>query len=200
MQTKSLRLRGADGVEYVFRSVDKDHAVVPEQFKGTSMEGLARDGISASHPGAALVTAPLLDAVGILHTRPQLAVMPDDPALGEFRKDFAGRIGIIEEYPSEPEHGRGFGGAIDIIDSDTLRALLNASPEAEVDTRMFLTARLMDMPFFRRWRALETTYTLVILMAAPQSSIAVRFTSFISTHTSKKVAGNIGATDTVIPA
>ena len=147
MQTKSLRLLGADGVEYVFRSVDKDHAVVPEQFKGTSMEGLARDGISASHPGAALVTAPLLDAVGILHTRPQLAVMPDDPALGEFRKDFAGRLGIIEEYPSQPEHGRGFGGAIDIIDSDTLRVLLNASPEAEVDTRMFLTARLMDMLF-----------------------------------------------------
>ena len=56
------------------------------------VDDLVQDGISAAHPFGALVAAPLLDAVGVLHVDPQLRVMPDDPRLGEFRAEFAGML------------------------------------------------------------------------------------------------------------
>ncbi|MDO8501338.1 MAG: hypothetical protein Q7S20_05815 [Gemmatimonadaceae bacterium] len=100
---------------------------------------------SASHPAAPVGAAPILDAVGILHPRPMLVVMPDDPRLGEFRKDFAGMLGTIEEYPTVPKDVRGFAGAAEIIDSDELLKKINEDPQNQVDARAFLRARLVDI-------------------------------------------------------
>jgi hypothetical protein len=58
---------------------------------------IVQDLTSTVHPGGALVVAPLLEAAGVLHATPQLAVMPDDPRLGEFRSSFAGMLGLLEE-------------------------------------------------------------------------------------------------------
>ena len=94
-QTKSLRFSGADGREYVFRSIDKDPSPsLPPELRGTYARHVLRDLISAQHPGGSLVVARLLDAAGVLHSTPQLAVMPDDPRLGEFRQEFAGMLGL----------------------------------------------------------------------------------------------------------
>ena len=41
----------------------------------------------------------LMKAAGILRTEQHLVVMPDDPALGEFQKDFAGLVGQLYEFP-----------------------------------------------------------------------------------------------------
>ena len=38
---------------------------------------------------------PLLEAVGLKSAPPRLYVMPDDPALGEFRQEFAGMLGTL---------------------------------------------------------------------------------------------------------
>jgi hypothetical protein len=104
-----------------------------------------RDQVSTSHPGAALVAAPILEAAGVLHVTPILAVMPQDTLLGKFRADFAGKLGTIEEYPSTPEHGKGFAGAHKIIDSDELLQLIDSDPRQRWDARALLAARLMDM-------------------------------------------------------
>ena len=56
-----------------------------------------QDQISAIFPMAAIVVAPLLESVGLLHPDPTLVVMPDDPRLGEFREEFTGLLGFIEE-------------------------------------------------------------------------------------------------------
>lgn len=149
-QTKSLRLTGADGREYVFRSVDKDNVQLADKFRGTVVEKVARDQVSSSHPGAALVAAPLLEAAGILHPTPHFFVMPDDERLGEFRKDFAGRLGLLEEFPDKPKNRAGFAGASDIIDSEDLLKLINQDPANQVDVRAFAAARLMDM-FLNDW-------------------------------------------------
>src|SRR3954467_14787296 len=102
MQTKSLRFSGADGREYVFRSIDKDPSPsLPPELRGTYAKHVLRDLISAQHPGGSLVLARLLDAAGVLHSTPQLAVMPDDPRLGEFRQDLAGLLGLIEVRPTD---------------------------------------------------------------------------------------------------
>ena len=151
-QTRSLRFGGADGREYSFRSVDKDpSAVLDTLYWDTFIDDLVQDGISAAHPLGALVAAPLLDAAGILHVDPQLRVMPDDASLGEFREEFAGMLGLIEERPNENQGGAtAFRGAVSVIASETLTERLDASPANRVDARAFLTARLMDV-FLGDW-------------------------------------------------
>ena len=145
MQAKSLRFSASDGSEYVFRQVRKTDLALSDQFRHTIIWYIVRDGGSASHPTGGLAAAPLLATVGVLHPTPRLYFMPDDPALGEFRKDFAGILGTVEEYPADPDKGRGFADAEKIIDSDSLLERINTDPREQVDARAFLRARLMDL-------------------------------------------------------
>ena len=146
-QTKSLRFAGGDGREYQFRSVDKDPtAMLAPEVQGSTAAKLQRDGVSASLPAAALVASGFLEATDILHVSQTLAVMPDDPALGEFRDDFKGMLGMIEERPDDRGHdGPSFAGARRVISPTRLFELLDASPDNRVDARVFLAARLMDI-------------------------------------------------------
>ncbi len=151
-QTRSLRFLGADGREYTFRSVDK-YPVVAEtpDLRGTLAARVIEDQTSALLPAAALAVPPLLEAVGVLHVVPQLAVLPDDPRLGEFREEFAGLLGMIEERPNEGEEGEStFAGAKRIIGSDRLQERIRESPRDRVDSHAFLTARLLDA-FLNDW-------------------------------------------------
>lgn len=140
-QTRSLHLRGADGRDYVFRVSDKD--------QGGRLRGLARatwgrvrqDQIGALHPASAIVASGLMDATEVPHTRPRLVVAPDHPRLGQHRAAFAGRLGIIEENPRD-----GFGGARRVTDTEELLGPPSVDrPDAPVDPRAYLTARLMDV-------------------------------------------------------
>lgn len=144
-QTTSLRFVGGDGVEYQFRPVHKDRLAAIKPYAHTIVESLFQDGLSALHPVGPLVVPTVLDAAGILHPTPRLYVMPNDPALGEFREEFAGKLGAIEERALMPKEGLGLGGAIDIIESDPLLERLNKGPSERVDARAFLTARLIDV-------------------------------------------------------
>jgi hypothetical protein len=145
-QTKSLHLVTPDGVDYVFRGVYKADAIAPA-YNGTVVETVVRDQTSTNDPGGPLVAARLLDAADVLHVTPVFAVMPDDTLLGKFRKEFAGQLGLLEESPGTPKHHAGFAGAAAIIDSDSLRSLLDSDPREQVDAPAFLAARLMDMLF-----------------------------------------------------
>ena len=144
-QGKSLRFVAPDSSEYVFRPILKTGLVLSDQFKHTIIWSIFRDQGSASHPTSAVAADPLLGAAGVLHPSPIVVVMPDDTLLGEFRKEFAGVIGMIEEYPNVPKGTPGFGRALEIIDSDSLLERLNRDPQNHVDARAFLTATLMDI-------------------------------------------------------
>ena len=145
-QTKSLHFTAADGTEYDFRSVDKDEVGLPDMWKGGVVERIAHDMTSDAQPAGMLVVPSILDAAGVLHVTPVLMVMPDDPALGGFRAQFAGRLGDMEIDPKKPKKGEpGFAGAVDIIDSDTLLRRLDSDPATRIDAPTFLTARLVDM-------------------------------------------------------
>ncbi len=144
-QTISLRFDAADGSKYAFRSVKKRFSVLPEQYKGTIIWYIVGDEGSASHPLGAIAADPLQSAAGVLHPHPTVAVMPDDPVLGEFRKEFAGMLGEIEEHPDVPKGETGFAGASKIIGSDTLLGRINTDPQTRVDARTLLTAVEMDM-------------------------------------------------------
>ena len=144
LQTLTLRLEAKDGTPYVFRPVNKGLAL-PDAYRRTIIWWLLADARSSLHPTAPLPGEPILAAAGVLHPAPRLFVMPDDPLLGEFRKDFAGVLGTIEERPDTPENARGFAGAVKIIDSEEFLKRINRDPQDQVDARSLLTARLVDM-------------------------------------------------------
>jgi hypothetical protein len=143
MQTKSLRLGAPDGSEFVFRLVPKA-ANPPDRFRGTLVDALFRDQLSAMYPAAPVIAAPIVEAAGVLHATPEFAVMADDSLLGKYRETFVGQLAIIEQYPTKPDDPPGFGGAAEIIDSDQLIPLLDSLPTHRVDDHAFLVARLTD--------------------------------------------------------
>src|SRR5438093_344653 len=152
-QTKVLRLLGKDGRQYVFRSVDKDPTLaLPPELRATFAKNLVQDQISSAHPGAPLVVAPLLDAAGILHVEPRMALLPDDPRLNGFdcvRPGF--KLGMIEERPTEPPDNEvAFAGAVELAGTKKLFEHLEHSARNRVDSRAFLAARLMDV-FIGDW-------------------------------------------------
>jgi hypothetical protein len=151
-QTQSLRLHAADGREFRFRSLDKDPTQkLPKHLRTATIQRLVRDQTSALHPGGALAAAAFAEALGVPQPPPTLVVLPDDPALGEFRKDFGGMLGTLQLHPEEGKDGApGFAGFRDVVDTDKLVPLLNASPDNRVDPREYLTARLLDL-FLNDW-------------------------------------------------
>ena len=147
-QTKSLRFQGVDGRVYVFRSVDKDPAgAMPPELRRTFVQDILQDQISSSHPAGALVVAPLLDAAGVLHVEPRLYVLADDARLGEFRRGFAGMLGQLEERPPKvpDEEDTVFTGVTKIVSTTKLWEELDRDPANRVDSRAYLTARLLDV-------------------------------------------------------
>lgn len=145
-QSRTLHMIGADGVGYVFRSTDKHPGVaLPHDLKRTPVGEIVQDLISSLHPGGPLVTARLLDATPLLHVQPRLAVMPDDPALGEFRETFGGMLGTLEEKPSEGEDDSpGFGGSRAVVDWEDMMELLEESADHRLATDEYVLARLFD--------------------------------------------------------
>src|SRR5205085_1050415 len=139
MQTKSLRFAGADGREYVFRSVDKDPALsLPVELRETYVREILHDMISSEHPAGALIVARLLDAAEVLHVTPRLVVLPDDPLLGEFRADFRGTLGWFELRPTdEDDEGDipGFAPGTRVLNSEKLFARLEQHSDESVDVR-----------------------------------------------------------------
>jgi hypothetical protein len=75
-----------------------------------------------------------------------LVVLPDDPKLGEFQKEFAGMLGTLEESPRvEAPVTAGFEEITQLVDDKELVALLDADPTNRIDARAFLKARLFDI-------------------------------------------------------
>ena len=106
---------------------------------------LFQDSTTANHPGVGFVVPPLAEVAGVLHTTPRYVFMPDDPALGEFRKTFGGKPGTIEEFPLPgPGGAPGFAGATEIVSTLELWKKFLAG-EARADDRALLRARIFDL-------------------------------------------------------
>jgi len=146
-QTKSLRLQGADGKEYVLRSVNKDPSkALPSEMAGTFANDIVQDQISSSNPYAPLAVASLANAAGIFHTTPRMVYIPNSSRLGEFEKTFAGTVCLFEERPMGTEDGNPeIGYSKNIVNSEKLFEKLSAESDHQVDELAFLKARLFDM-------------------------------------------------------
>lgn len=140
-QTRSLRLRGADGHEYRFRSLDKDQSRALAPLPRLLMGRIRQDQVSALHPGASLVAGGLQDAAGVLTATPRLGVLPTGPSLPEeFTADFGALAGTLQIRPPD-----GFAGAERVVGTGSLWEELRKAPGDRVDARAYLTARLLDV-------------------------------------------------------
>jgi hypothetical protein len=146
MQSLGLALSGKDGKSYTFRTTDKDPTkILPPEWADSVPARLFQDATAANHPGNGFVVPALAEAAGVLHTSPRYVFMPDDPALGEFRKTFGGEPGTIEEFPLPGPNGTpGFAGAVEIVSTGELWARSLAG-QAQVDGAALLRARLFDL-------------------------------------------------------
>lgn len=145
-QTISLRFLDPQGREWTFRSVDKDQSGgLHPDLRGTLVSRIAQDQVSSKHPASALVVAPILDAVGVLHVDPRLAVMADAPSLGEFREQFAGMLGMMEERPDEAAEAGPFSVYERVIGTDRLFERVLEDRDDRPDAEAYLRARLVDL-------------------------------------------------------
>ena len=150
-QTKGLALKGKDGKNYTFRGLEKDAShLLDADLQGTLIAELLQDQMAAQHPASEVIARHILDAVAIPCPSWRLVVLPDDPALGDFRKDFAGAIGAFAEYPSAVSATNpGFRGVSEIVDHAELYKRLEAGQDV-ADVRALLKARLVDI-FMGDW-------------------------------------------------
>ena len=145
-QTFGLALKGADGKSYTFRSLVKEQAQnLHESLRGYAIADIFQDQQASLHPAATSMVPPLAEAAGVFYNVPRLVVLPDDPALGEFRELFANRLGTIEEFPTPAADGyAGYYGATDIIKSFDITTQWLESPDVRIDALALLRLRLFD--------------------------------------------------------
>ncbi len=146
-QSVSLHFTGEDGRRYTVRSLDKDPTKrLEDDIKNSIVGEVLQDLISTLMPAAALVVDPLMEATGILHSKHTLVVIPDDPRLGEYREEFAGLIGTLQEHPSEgPDDSPGFAGSRKVSGTETVWEDIEEGRCDRIDARAYLKARLMDL-------------------------------------------------------
>ncbi len=146
-QTRSLKFRGGNDREYAFRSVDKNPSVRKnrELLRGI-YKSYVLDIISTQHPYGSTVTAPLLNALEIPHSDPQLFLMPDHPKLGVYREEFAGMLGWLELRPKGKNKTDAPYLEVDKVEStlEMIQALLEDN-DNEADAQAFVRARLFDI-------------------------------------------------------
>ncbi len=147
MQTNSLRFVTPEGVEYAFRSLDKfPGRALPEDMQGTFIESWTKDQVASMMPFNALIAQYLADQAGVMQSPSYYCIMPDDPALGEFRSEFAGMPGALERRPDEGiDDTPGFAGSEKIISTSKFSERLDDTPKNRLDRENYLTARLLDL-------------------------------------------------------
>ncbi|MDF7811439.1 hypothetical protein [Hymenobacter sp. YC55] len=146
-QTKNLRLVAPNGRQYVLRSVDKDATkALPESLQNGPIGRLMKDQTSVINPYGAYIVPRLAEAVGVYHTNPRLVYVGNDPALGQFQKDFANALYLFEERPEGDQSTvASFGNSNRVVSSRHVFTNLLANPQYRVAARQYLRARLFDM-------------------------------------------------------
>lgn len=137
-QTRSLKLKDNAGHDWSLRTVQKyPERALPKNLRKTIVKDILQDEVSTSHPFSALIVPPLAEALHIPHSNPEIIYVADDPALGEYRKEYANHVFLLEER--DP---------LDVDNTDNTEKAqkkLESDNDNRVDQKMVLRARLLDM-------------------------------------------------------
>lgn len=144
MQTRSLRLVDSSGREWVLRTVDKDpESVLPEGLQGTFARRLVQDVISSSHPYGFLAVPVLAEALGVIHTEPEVVFVGNDENLGNYRNLFANQVCLLERRAPVDDDTK-------TRSSDWVFNKMIEEADHQVDEKAVLRARLLDL-FIGDW-------------------------------------------------
>ncbi|WP_053978058.1 metallophosphoesterase [Mangrovimonas xylaniphaga] len=156
-QSRSLRLKDADGKQYVMRAVRKSATqyiqasmfkdqYVEGQFEDTASEQLVLDVFTGAHPYAPLTVGTLSDAVGVYHLNPKLYYVPKQNALKEFNDEFGNELYLFEEHGSDGHMHLAEGGFTgDVISTLDVIKEVHSDEDVRIDQVHFVRSRLFDM-------------------------------------------------------
>ncbi len=137
-QTKSLKLEDKNGKEWSLRTIEKDpEKALPQNLRASIAQDIVQDMISASDPFSPLVVASLAKAVDVPSAAPKYFFVPDDPALGRYRKLFANKVVTLEDRDPVADGNTKSTGKI-------LKKFYEENDD-KVDQERVLNARLLDM-------------------------------------------------------
>ncbi|MDX1429386.1 MAG: hypothetical protein R3282_03815, partial [Rhodothermales bacterium] len=147
LQTTSIRLEGADGKQYVLRSLDKDPSrSIPPTLKSTVAVDIVQDQVTSINPYGAYVIPPMASAIGIFHTLPRLVYVPDDPRLEPFRELVADQLMMFEDRPDDDMSDVDrYGRSKKVVSAAKMYEEINGDNDNFVDQHMFVRVRLFDM-------------------------------------------------------
>ena len=138
-QTKSLRMKDKDSIEWVLRTVDKDvEKAMPSFLAKTMAKKIVQDMVSGAHPYAPLTVAHLAKTLKLAAPDPQLFYVPEDPAFGEYKMMFKDQVCMLEK--ADPTFDNS-----DSKSTDKLYEELIKDQNHRVEEKMLLQARLLDM-------------------------------------------------------
>ncbi len=145
-QTRSLDFVDAQGQVLALRSVCKDLTkFVPKFLKKTGLGNPIMDAISADHPYAALPSAALAEAAGVIHTQPKIYFVPCQPALDTFNDRFGNRLFWLEFEPEGKNEDWVEGiRAKALLETEDVEKRLAESTAHRANQQMLLRARLLD--------------------------------------------------------
>lgn len=147
MQSKSIRLEGGDGQQYVVRQIQKNTTfLVSKNLRNTFAQELIYDGIAGSHPYASIVIGRLSDPIGVYHTNPKLVYLPKDPILGDLQDDFGDSFCLFEERPNKDmSHLASVGHSKKVMGYSDMVENVHEKDDHRIDERFTLRSRLFDM-------------------------------------------------------
>lgn len=146
-QTTSIRLMGADSIQYTLRTISKDpSSLLPKGLRETFANDILQDQMSSAHPYGALVVPQMAHALGLYYLKPELVYVPMAPQLGPYLDEMGNKLAFIEIRPDEDlRYFAQFGYSRSIISTRTMYANMKENIDNTVDQQMFLKARLFDI-------------------------------------------------------
>ncbi|WP_369995338.1 hypothetical protein [Winogradskyella sp.] len=146
-QTHSLKLKGADGITYTLRGVNKDaSALIPEFLKTLNLENVVVDGISAQHPLAAILVAELAEKANVMHTGPNMVFVPKQKELQQYNENYGNRLYLLEYETESDINYTKYSNVSKIVETDDLQEMkVSLKDSLHVDTSTLVRSRLFDM-------------------------------------------------------
>ncbi len=147
MSSNSLRLKKADGKQYILRSIKKDYTrLLDDEYANLKVLNILKDQNSASHPFGALIIPSLSEAAGIYSTQPEMVYLKHQPCLGDYNAVFSEEPYLLEQRPDgDWKDAAYFGFSEEIIGYTDLLEVLREKKSHFVDQPWVLKSRLFDL-------------------------------------------------------
>lgn len=146
-QTRSVKLKSADGEVFAFRSVDKNPTQKMDKDMASGIVGdINKDITATQHPYAGNILYDLMDKAEIPNPEGQIYLLPDHPNLGPYRDEFKGMLGWLERRPKSKKDGsKIYKNADKALSTAKINKMMFEDHDHFVDPGSFLAARLFDM-------------------------------------------------------